>query len=238
MNHKKIHVPVDRDSRLNKARKIELLIRQMTTVESGKFLEVGCGSGYITKYFSDFGFGENGTFGVDVADNRQVMEGFSFTKVSDTMLPYDDNQFDLVVSNHVIEHVGDYSEQDNHLKEINRVLKPGGIFYFSVPNKWTLIEPHYRLPFLSWLSAQTAAKYVKFFKKGYEYDCNLLSEKTCKDLLDNNNFEYSNISIDAVRAYASVEGGLIATLLANSPRKLLKVLNPIMPTFIFLCEKK
>lgn len=237
MVQKLIHANLVLESRLQKAKKIELLLRKNTQLDFGDFLEVGCGSGYIAYHFSELGYGSENTFAVDVADQRQITKGFKFTQVSDTELPFADNKFDLVISNHVIEHVGDHSAQDHHLKEIYRVLKPGGILYFAVPNKWSLVEPHYKLPFLSWLSASTASSYLRILEKGDEYDCNLLSEKSCKNLLGNSNFEYRNISLQAIRVYASIEGGFFAKILSKLPDKLLIVLNPIIPTFIFLCKK-
>lgn len=46
-------------------------------------------------------------------------------------LPFKDNHFDLVTANMVVEHLADPALQ---FSEINRVLKPGGIFLFHTPN--------------------------------------------------------------------------------------------------------
>lgn len=47
-------------------------------------------------------------------------------------LPYAGNSFDTVVSFQVIEHIRD---DHSYLKEINRVLKPGGTAYITTPNR-------------------------------------------------------------------------------------------------------
>ena len=236
-NSIKTHAILDSHSRALKAKKIELLVKKFAHLEFGEFLEVGCGSGYIAHYFSALGFGSEGTHAVDVADERQVFEGFKFVKVSDTRLPYENNQFDLVVSNHVIEHVGKYDSQMKHLAEVYRILKPEGVLYFAVPNKWQLIEPHYKLPFLSWFKRSFASAYVRLLRKGKEYDCYPLSINSCKQLLSDNHFSSQNVTIEALSLYAQIEGGWLVRLASKLPVKLIEVFKPIIPTLIFVCKK-
>jgi len=45
-------------------------------------------------------------------------------------LPFNDNSFDLVVCSEVLEHLHEYKDA---IKEISRVLRPGGQFLASVP---------------------------------------------------------------------------------------------------------
>lgn len=47
-----------------------------------------------------------------------------------TQLPYQDNQFDLVLHSDVLEHVGDYQKA---IIECRRIVKPKGICVFTVP---------------------------------------------------------------------------------------------------------
>ena len=66
----------------------------------------------------------------------------------------------MILTNHIIEHVGEYESQLEHLNEIKRLLK-NGIAYLAVLNKWMLIESHYQLTFLSWLPRKSRSKSFK-----------------------------------------------------------------------------
>ena len=48
-------------------------------------------------------------------------------------IPYDSSTFDLVVADNVMEHL---AHPEEVLREIHRVLKPGGHLLFKTPNKW------------------------------------------------------------------------------------------------------
>lgn len=54
---------------------------------------------------------------------------------------YRDNEFDIVFSNSVIEHVGDFDDQRKMANEIKRV---GKAYFLQTPNYYFPIEPHYR----------------------------------------------------------------------------------------------
>lgn len=59
-------------------------------------------------------------------------------------LPFVDASFDLVICHHALEHIPDV---DGTLREIGRVLKPGGRLYISVPNGYGLCDGIYRYVF-------------------------------------------------------------------------------------------
>ena len=63
-------------------------------------------------------------------------------------LPWPDKYFDVVYSNAVIEHVGDFERQKQMAAEIMRV---GKRWFVSTPNRWYPFEFHMRLPFVTWL---------------------------------------------------------------------------------------
>ena len=53
-------------------------------------------------------------------------------------LPLDDRSFDLVIADHVLEHVAD-ADAHGVAAEIHRVLRPGGWFAARTPNRWGMI---------------------------------------------------------------------------------------------------
>lgn len=94
-----------------------------------KVLDIGCGVGFVARYLNDRY--EMEVIGVDV-DPEQIefareyskeSEGLHFTVADATQLPFEDDQFDMVLSFMVIHHIGEWKRV---LEEIDRVLKADG----------------------------------------------------------------------------------------------------------------
>ena len=113
--------------------------------ESGIMLDVGCGEGrHIFGIMQEHP--EMKCIGLDMDNDslHKAEEGYEyfksisnvgaeFLKGSAYSLPFLDNSLDLIVCSEVLEHLHQYNDA---VKEIHRVLKPGGKFYASVPASW------------------------------------------------------------------------------------------------------
>lgn len=164
------HAILDAESRKKKASKIAAIVSQRTDLAKAEVLDIGTGSGHIAAGLSAY---TKAITSVDVVDERKVEQGYDFVLVEDEKLPFKDRTFDVVISNHIVEHA---PNQDLHLKEAMRVLKAGGILYLATPNKFWLTDPHYKLPFISWMPRRVSNAYLKLIQ-GAEWDIYPLSQR-------------------------------------------------------------
>ncbi|HWX66245.1 MAG TPA: class I SAM-dependent methyltransferase [Rhodanobacter sp.] len=229
------HAVLDLPSRRFKGLKIERLLDLANRPQPIRLLEVGTGSGGIAHYFGMHQQLRCEVDAVDVHDNRLVAEGYRYHQVQDTQLPFAEGSFDVVLTNHVIEHVGGEQAQHAHLAELRRVLRPEGVGYLAVPNRWMLIEPHYKLAFLSWLPHAWRTPYLRSTGKGEVYDCEPLQMKQLESMLADAGFQHQNLCINALRATFEIERAqsTIARVLRHIPDGAFMPLRRIIPTFIY-----
>ncbi len=229
------HAILDCESRTKKGRKIVAALQSKTDLTGRHVLEVGTGSGIIALCISEaVGSGGN-VMAVDVADQRQITGGYDFELVESSRLPFPDATFDVVVSNHVFEHVGDLEQQEDHLREIRRVLREDGFVYFAVPNRWTVVEPHFRLAFLSWVPSSVRSAYLRLSRRGAFYDCNPPSHRRLVGLFRAARLRHEQFTFKAMRIMAAVEDPPPWTRrLLVAPVFLQALLYPVIPTMVFI----
>ncbi len=75
---------------------------------------------------------------------------FVQTRRDDSRLPFEDQSFDLVFCNAVVEHVGSRDKQRAFVQE---VLRLGKAVFLTTPNRWYPVELHTVTPLLHWLPA-------------------------------------------------------------------------------------
>jgi SAM-dependent methyltransferase len=98
----------------------------------GKVLDIGCGRGLLLNKLRERGWEPQGTeLSEDAAAFARDSLGLPVTtqRLEDTQFP--DNEFDPVILWHVLEHVHAPKEM---LREVSRILKPGGTLLVAVPN--------------------------------------------------------------------------------------------------------
>ncbi|MEH1869261.1 MAG: methyltransferase domain-containing protein [Nostoc sp.] len=107
-------------------------------------------------------FWENlGFFNEQIKDVEITLLNLKFTQTSSThpkikevignatnMVNFQSNEFDIVFSNSVIEHVGDYDMQNQMATEIRRV---GKRYFVQTPNLFFPIEPHFVFPLFQFM---------------------------------------------------------------------------------------
>ena len=120
-------------------------LKKYNLKDDGLMLDVGCGEGrHIFGVMQDHPLMKCIGIDMDKASLNKAEEGYEYFKSisnagaeffigSAYSLPFESDSFDLIVCSEVLEHLHEYNDA---IKEIHRVLKPGGKFYASVPASW------------------------------------------------------------------------------------------------------
>jgi ubiquinone/menaquinone biosynthesis C-methylase UbiE len=126
--------------------------RRWSALEPGAaLLEVGCGNGVSTKLLAHkfrprclVAFDYDPSM-VDLAHRRlrrlPAADPMDLAVADATHMPFADAGFDAVFEVGVIHHVPDWRAA---LREINRVLRPGGLLFFAEPSRGRLTRGLYR----------------------------------------------------------------------------------------------
>jgi SAM-dependent methyltransferase len=77
---------------------------------------------------------------------------------------FESGQFDIVFSNSVIEHAGDFNRQMNMANEIRRV---GKNYFVQTPNYYFPIEPHFMFIGFQWLPVSVRVFLIRHFNLGW-----------------------------------------------------------------------
>jgi SAM-dependent methyltransferase len=151
------------------------LVTRLLPPRGNVLLDFGCGNGAQTFYFAPH---FRSTVGVDVdathlqalraeAGRRGWAAGVTALLYDGFRLPIRDAAVDYAISFEVLEHVDSESAA---LRELLRVLRPGGVLALSVPNRWWIFETHgaklpllpwNRVPFFSWLPKRIHDRYAR-----------------------------------------------------------------------------
>ena len=121
------------------------LVDRFHLKKNSKILDVGCGRCEVLDAFNKLGLNISG---VDVSERIRGFAPKAISKLeildfSKENLPFDDDEFDVIFTKSVIEHV---SDPTHLMKEILRILKPGGIFISLTPEWASQMKTFYDDP--------------------------------------------------------------------------------------------
>lgn len=110
---------------------------------AARMLDIGCGTGWLAEFFSDYTGLDGSPDAVALARER----GRNVTLGdADSPLPFEDESFDAVVMKDLLEHVADPVAL---VAEARRVLRQGGLVFASSPDaqRWVWDDYTHRRPF-------------------------------------------------------------------------------------------
>ena len=243
-NDLSIHSPIllDRDYKRPKVEKLLAVLADAGLLGDGTgglAVDVGCSRGFFAEALAPH-FAE--VLGVDIdphalrlAHESRDESSPHYLRGDSLNLPLPDASVDLVICNHVYEHV---PSAEALFAEIRRVLRVGGMCYLGAASRLTPVEPHYHLPFLSWLPKWLADPYMRVSGKGDRYYENLRTYWGIRRLISE--FEVLDYTLkivedpDTFRARDLFPKG---SLVARMPLWLWRACYPLLPSYIFLLKK-
>ncbi|MFG3435946.1 methyltransferase domain-containing protein [Nonomuraea sp. NPDC047897] len=237
---------LDEAKRRRKAAKIIAVLEHFQGPLTGLTVgDVGCSAGFIADELAGAGAGHTLGVDIDVPGLRRAADRFggrvAFVCGDGTALPFPDGSLDVLVFNHIYEHVVD---PDAVVAEMHRVLSDRGVLYLGLGNRLGIMEPHYKLPFLSYLPPALADRYVRAFGRADHYYERFRTRRGLRRMLRAFHvWDYTIPVLASPERFAGSElfsgalGRLTRTVLARTPRAALRTLLPLVPTYLWVATK-
>ncbi len=231
------------ETRMQKAAKIQSVLDHFLGdgwAPGAKLLDIGASLGWTVEAAAKRGAL---SIGVDIdvpglAKAKQERDPRCFFACADgEQLPFPDSSMDVVVFNHIYEHVVD---PDAVMAEIRRVLTPTGVVYLGLANRLGVIEPHYKLPFLSWLPQGLADRYIKAAGKAdvyYEHFRTIPGLQKMAGGLYIHDYSFSIIANPDRFGARDLVGGVVPGMMRRLPRSLFASARMVLPTVIWIGSK-
>lgn len=207
----------------------------------GLAVDVGCSRGFFTEplvpHFRQ-------VVGVDIDEHalriavaeRAGQAGATYLIGDSMRLPFEDASVDLLVCNHVYEHVPDAQRL---FDEIHRVLSPAGACYLGAASRLIVTEPHYHLPFLSWLPRPLAHRYMRITGKGEYYYEKLRTYGGLMRLLGRFDvLDYTLRVLEDPAAFAATDVIRPGSVVSKVPMPLWRLAYRLLPTYLLILKKR
>lgn len=231
-------------SRSLKAKKIKSVLLAFSGKKSYKkcvALDFGCSVGIISFYLSRM---FKSVIGLDIdkkaidwakkQQRKKKIKNTRFILNTSSRIPLKEDSLDVIICNHIYEHVPSAKKM---IDEFYRILKKNGIVYFAASNKFSIIEPHYKLPFLSWFPKKISNLYLKLLK-GEDYYENLLSYNSLLKLF--RKFRVTDYSLKIIKNpenFSATDVLNKRNVIKIVPKSVLKKFLFFSPTWIFILKK-
>ena len=225
------------ESREEKAQLICKILSKTITEDVQNIADLGSGSGLIKNILEQKW--SRRILGIEfdrsaIRDNTNVCIG------DVSVMPLKSDSLDLALCNHLYEHI---PNKAGFIREMSRVLKKNGIIYFTVCNKYKIVEPHYRLPFLSWLPLPAADLYLKITGRGTDYsDIKFYSYQQLQKAFESHGFSVSNQTWEVILSNLEKVKPLtknIINIVAILPASVVKCfIEALSPQWFLIIKKK
>jgi SAM-dependent methyltransferase len=232
----------DEAGRRRKAAKILAVLRHVLGRDEATGLagltvaDVGCSQGFIADELAAAGADRTLGVDIDVPGLAVAQSRFGgrvgFVCAAGETLPLPDASVDVAVFNHIYEHVVD---PDAVLADVRRVLRPDGVLYLGLGNRLGVVEPHYRLPFLSYLPPAAADRYVRATGRADHYHERFRTRPGLRRLLAGwHVLDYTLPVLAEPAAFAGDD--LVPGPVSRLPEPALAALLPILPTYLWVAS--
>jgi SAM-dependent methyltransferase len=167
---------------LNVQKRLKLIERHLRP-HHNRFIDCGCGAGqYVFQLIEQFGLDAYGIeFEAEKVARARLhpQHGHRIAEGDLQDLKLDSGEWDYAMLNEVLEHVPDDRAA---VREVHRILKPGGMLFVYSPNRWYPFETHgvymrrsdklipYWMPFVPYIPLSVGNRFLRYWARNYWHD--------------------------------------------------------------------
>ena len=197
---------------------VELLEQELGSLARLNVLDLGCGFGEISlalarkaKKVTSVDRKDEELAHIERWKNEKQITNLDIVRASAIDVPLQSHSFDLVLLNGVLEWIGHADSQGSPeklqrqaLQEVVRLLKPEGVLYLAIENRyypphlWS--DPHTHQPLVSFLPRYLADK-LSYMLKGQRYDVYTHSRRHLQTMLQDAGFRDIRFHIAVTNYY-------------------------------------